>query len=324
MELRHLRYFVAVAEELHFGRAAKRLHITQPPLSQQIQLLERELGVKLLIRGRKVQLTEAGRVLLEEGRRTIEVAERAARATRAAGAGAAARLRIGYPAATLIELVPAAFRTFAERFPDVGIEAVAGHTGGLLSALCDDQLDLAFLTMSGQESEAVCFKLLHREPLVLALPDNHPLASRTAVAMCDLAEEPMILLPRALEPLHEHLPSVVLAHTPTAPLMVHEAITLESTYSAVAAGLAIAVVVESTARTMAVHGVVHRPFAPPQPALELSVAWPHGRMSTAVRSFLMIAAELAAALDPVRHPRRFPPYLPQRQPALARNGSRIG
>jgi DNA-binding transcriptional LysR family regulator len=125
MELRHLRYFVAVAEELHFGRAARRLHITQPPLSQQIQLLERELGVKLLIRGRKVQLTQAGRVFLEEGRRTIDVAERAARAARAAGAGEAARLRIGYPAATLTEVVPAAFRKFTERFPDVGIEGVA-------------------------------------------------------------------------------------------------------------------------------------------------------------------------------------------------------
>jgi DNA-binding transcriptional LysR family regulator len=297
MELRHLRYFVAVAEELHFGRAAKRLHITQPPLSQQIQLLERELGVKLLIRGRKVQLTEAGRVFLEEARLTIDVAERAARAARAAGAGATARLRIGYPAATLVELVPASFRAFAERFPDVGIEAVAGHTGGLLSALRDEQLDLAFLTMNGPESEAVCFKLLHREPLVVAIPDDHPLTSRAAVAMSDLAEEPMILLPRALEPLHEHLPNVVLAETPTAPLMVHEAITLESTYSAVAAGLAVAVVAESTARTMAVHGVMHRPFAPPRPALELSVAWPHGRMSTAVRSFLMVVAELAAPLD---------------------------
>jgi DNA-binding transcriptional LysR family regulator len=190
MELRHLRYFVAVAEELHFGRAARRLHITQPPLSQQIQLLERELGVKLLIRGRKVQLTQAGRVFLEEGRRTIDVAERAARAARAAGAGEAARLRIGYPAATLTEVVPAAFRKFTERFPDVGIEGVAGHTGDLLSALRDDQLDLAFLTMNRHDREAVCSKLLYREPLGLAIPDNHQLANRAAVATSDLARLP--------------------------------------------------------------------------------------------------------------------------------------
>jgi DNA-binding transcriptional LysR family regulator len=298
MELRHLRYFVAVAEELHFGRAAKRLHITQPPLSQQIQLLERELGVKLFVRGRKIQLTEAGRVFLEEARRTIEVADRAARAARAAGAGEAARLRIGYSAATLTELVPAALRTFAERFPKVGIEAVAGHTGGLLSALRDDQLDLAFLTVSGHDSEAVCFRLLHREPLVLVVPDNHPLANRAAVAIEELVKEPMILLPQTLEPLQEHLPSLVVADTrPAGQLIVHEAITLESAYSAVAAGLAVAVVVQSTARIMAVHGVVHRPFAPPQPVLTLSLAWPHGRMSTAARSFLIVVAELTAALD---------------------------
>jgi DNA-binding transcriptional LysR family regulator len=297
MELRHLRYFVAVAEELHFGRAAKRLHITQPPLSQQIQLLERELGVKLFVRGRRVQLTEAGRVLLEEARRTIEVAERAARAARAAGAGATARLRVGYPAATLFELVPATLRAFAKRCPDVRIEAVAGHAGGLLSALRDDQLDIAFLIMSAHDSEAVCFKLLHCEPLVLAIPQDHPLARRATVAMSDLAKQPMILLPHALDPLHEHLPNVELAGMPVTPLVVHEAITLESAYSAVAARLGVAVVAESTARIMVVHGVVHRPFTAPQPVLELSVAWPHGRTSTTVRSFLLIATELAAALN---------------------------
>jgi DNA-binding transcriptional LysR family regulator len=310
MELRHLRYFVAVAEELHFGRAARRLHITQPPLSQQIQLLERELGVKLFVRGRKIQLTEAGRVFLEEGRRTIEVADRAARAARAAGAGEAARLRIGYPAATMFELVPAALRTFAKRCPDVGVEAVAGHAGELLSALRDDQLDVAFLTMRAHDSEAICFRLLHREPLLLAMPEDHRLVDRGPVAMEEVVKEPMILLPRALDPIvHEYLVDLVVADTPTAPLMVHEAITLESAYSAVAAKLGVAVVAESTARIMAVHGVAHRPFAPPQPVLELSVAWPHRRTSTAVRSFLFIVAELTAALD-VADDSRSPPLLP--------------
>jgi DNA-binding transcriptional LysR family regulator len=190
--------------------------------------------------------------------------------------------------------------------------------------LRDDQLDLALLTMNGHDSEAVCCKLLHREPLVLAIPDNHPLACRAAVAMSDLAELPMLLLPRALDPLQEHLPNVVLADTPTVPLIVHEAVTLESAYSAVAAGLGLAVVAESTARIMAVGGVVHRPFVPPQPVLELSLAWPHGRMSTDVRSFLMVVTELAAALDPARRPLQFPPYLPERQPVLTRNGTGTG
>jgi DNA-binding transcriptional LysR family regulator len=280
----------------NFTSAAPPSGSTSP--SQQIQLLERELGVKLLIRGRKVQLTNASRVLLEEARRTIEVAERAARAARAAGAGEAARLRVGYPAATLFELVPAALRTFAERCPDIGVEAVAGYAGGLLSALRDDQLDVAFLTMRAHDSEAVCFRLLHREPLLLAMPEDHRLVDRGPVAMEDLVKEPMILLPRALDPIvHEYLVDLVVADAQTAPLTVHEAITLESTYSAVASKLGVAVVAESTARIMAVRGVAHRPFAAPQPVLELSVAWPHRRTSTAVRSFLIIVAELTAALD---------------------------
>jgi DNA-binding transcriptional LysR family regulator len=123
----------------------------------------------------------------------------------------------------------------------------------------------------------------------------------------------MIVLPRALEPLDEHLPSVVLAGKPVTPLMIHEAITLESTYSAVAANLGVAVVAESTARIMAVHGVVHRPFAAPQPVLELSVAWPRRRTSTVVRSFLLVVTELAAALEPAAALQ--PPDRP-RSPAL--------
>src|SRR5215212_1046346 len=105
MELRHLRYFIAVAEELHFGRAAQRLRITQPPLSFQIQALERELGVQLFVRGRRVLLADAG-----------------ARAAQQAGMTVNGRLRVGYPAAGVFELPPQALRTFQERFPQVGTE----------------------------------------------------------------------------------------------------------------------------------------------------------------------------------------------------------
>jgi DNA-binding transcriptional LysR family regulator len=306
MELRHLRYFVAVAEELHFGRAAKRLHITQPPLSQQIQLLERDLGVKLLLRGRKLILTEAGRVFLDEARRTIEVADRAARAARAAAAGAVTQLRVGYPATTLFELAPAVLRTFAERFPDVGVEAAAGSTSELLSALGEDQLDVAFVHTSGNDTGTVRFALLHREPLVVAVPDDHQLTTHISVGPDDLVKEPVILLPRSLASVRERLlPDL---DRPDHVSDLTETSTLEATYSAVAARLGVAVVPASTARTIAVTGVAHRPWTEPDPMLELSVAWRCRPNTRVVRSFVDLALELAASLlgDPGAGLPRFP------------------
>jgi DNA-binding transcriptional LysR family regulator len=123
MEFRQLRYFIAVAEELHFGRAAKRLQISRPPLSQQILALERELGVELLIRGRSIELTEAGRVLLEHGRSASEAVTYAVQAAREAGEGMT-RLRVGYPAGAASASVPLAVRIFRERFPSVALDTV--------------------------------------------------------------------------------------------------------------------------------------------------------------------------------------------------------
>ena len=293
MELRHLRYFVAVAEELHFGRAAKRLHITQPPLSQQIQLLERDLGVKLLVRGRKLILTEAGRVFLDEARRTIDVADRAARAARAAAAGAVTQLRVGYEATTLFELAPAVLRAFADRFPDVGLEAVPGSTNQLLAALCEDQLDVAFVHSGGGDHAGLRFEPLHREPLVVAVPDGHRLATQASVAADELVKEPVILLPRSLAGVREPLLQA-LDDSAEHPCGLTEASTLESTYSAVAARLAVAFVPASTARTVTVCGVVHRRYADPGPLLELSVAWRSGPGPRPVRAFVDLARELAA------------------------------
>ncbi|HXQ54446.1 MAG TPA: LysR family transcriptional regulator, partial [Actinomycetes bacterium] len=158
MELRHLRYFIAVAEELHFGRAAERLRITQPPLSFQIQALERELGVQLFIRGRRVELTEAGRALLAKARETIEAADAAARAAQQAGLLINGRLRVGYPAAGVFELPPLALRTFQERFPNVGVETVVASTGAHLDALEAERLDVAFVRVGVLDRELMQFK----------------------------------------------------------------------------------------------------------------------------------------------------------------------
>ena len=147
MEFRQLRYFIAVAEELHFGRAAKRLQISRPPLSQQILALERELGVELLIRGRSIELTEAGRVLLEHGRSASEAVTYAVQAAREAGEGMT-RLRVGYPAGAASASVPLAVRIFRERFPSVALDTVVGQAGAHLAALAARQVDVAFVRLA--------------------------------------------------------------------------------------------------------------------------------------------------------------------------------
>ena len=296
MELRHLRYFIAVAEELHFGRAAERLRITQPPLSFQIQSLERELGVQLFIRGRRVELTEAGRALLAKAREAIEAADAAARAAQQAGLLVNGRLRVGYPAAGVFELPPLALRTFQERHPDVGVETVVASTGEHLEALEADRLDVAFVRVGVLDRELMQFKPLQSEPLLLALPEGHPLSRRPVVPVECLAGEPIVLFPPALEPLlYRYLVTDVLGRSRVAPSVVLEATTLESAASAVAARLGVAFVGEPLARIFAMPGVVYRPLAPPQPLSRLGVAWRQDAASNTVRWFLEVLDELAEA-----------------------------
>src|SRR5215203_5746570 len=212
MELRHLRYFIAVAEELHFGRAAERLRITQPPLSFQIQSLERELGVRLL------ELTEAGRALLDKARHAIEAADAAARAAQQAGMAVSGRLRVGYPATGIFELPPLALRSFAERFPDVGLETVVAPTGAHLEALEAKQLDVAFVRLGVLDPETMRYRTLQAEPLVLAALVQHPLARLPVVPVERLAGEPIVLVPHAVEPLlYRYLVSDVLGRSRVAP-----------------------------------------------------------------------------------------------------------
>jgi DNA-binding transcriptional LysR family regulator len=299
MELRHLRYFIAVAEELHFGRAAERLRITQPPLSFQIQSLERELGVRLFVRGRRVQLTEAGRALLAKARETIEAADAAARAAQQAGLLVSGRLRVGYPAAGVFELPPLALRTFQERFPDVGVDTVVASTGAHLEALEAEQLDVAFVRVGVLDREVMQFKTLQPEPLLLAVPEDHALARLPVVPVGRLAGEPIVLFPHALEPLlYRYLVTDVLGRSRVAPSVVLEATTLESACTAVAARLGVAFVGEQMAGMFAMPGVVYRPFAPPTPLSRLGVAWRQDAALNTVRWFLKVLDELAQAAEP--------------------------
>jgi DNA-binding transcriptional LysR family regulator len=200
MELRHLRYFVAVAEEQHITRAAQRLGIQQPPLSQQIRDLERELGVQLFERTpRSIKLNAAGQVFLKDARRLLSDAQDAAMHVRRAARGESGRIAVGYTSsASLHPLVPRLVRSFQARYPQVDLEFQENATRDLLEAVAGDAVDAAFVRSSVDRYPGLRAVLLGKEPVVVALPVGHPLAGRRkALALAELADEAWILYRRA-------------------------------------------------------------------------------------------------------------------------------
>ncbi|QIZ38577.1 LysR substrate-binding domain-containing protein [Saccharopolyspora sp. ASAGF58] len=209
MELRHLRYFTVLAEELHFGRAAARLHMAQPPLSQRIRDLERELGVQLFDRGpRQVQLTEAGALLLEHSRRVLESAESAQEAMRRLLPGKNGVVRVGIPPDTMPVTLRTMLHEFAERAPDVLVDLHELTTDEQLAALREGTLDAAMVRhpcdVSGLDSSPIA-----RRPLGVLLPTEHPFAGPEPVRLRDLNGQPLVIFPRAMAPmLYDHLLSI--------------------------------------------------------------------------------------------------------------------
>ena len=203
-ELRHLRYFVAVADELNFSRAAQRLHMAQPPLSAAIRQLERELGVELFTRtSREVRLTEAGRAFLDGAQRTLAEAERAAHEARRAGAGELGRVRIGYAWSVRFETLPAIGRELRAHHPGIDLLTQEIWNSRMPDALADGTIDVAIAlcpeVASGVESEPI-----RSEPLVALLPASHRLAGEHVLALESLASEEFVLFPRELAPrLHD-------------------------------------------------------------------------------------------------------------------------
>jgi DNA-binding transcriptional LysR family regulator len=233
--------------------------------------------------------------LLDKARHAIEAADAAARAAQQASTAVSGRLRVGYPATGIFELPPLALRSFAERFPDVGLETVVAPTGAHLEALEAKQLDVAFVRLGVLDRETMRYRTLQAEPLVLAAPADHPLARLPVVPVERLAGEPIVLVPHAVEPLlYRYLVSDVLGRSRVAPSVVLEATTLESACSAVAARLGVAFVAEALTGVLAVPGVVYRPFAPPAPLSKLGVAWRQDATSNTVRWFLEVLDELVA------------------------------
>jgi DNA-binding transcriptional LysR family regulator len=203
MELRHLRYFVAVAEEHHFGRASARLHIAQPPLSRQIRDLEREVGTPLFERvPRGVELTAAGRAFLPEARLTLAQAERAQRTAQRAALGEIGRLRVGFvEAATYSGVLPDVLGFFRMHLPDIGISLLEMDPIEQVEAFRDGRIDLGILHSPPADADRwLRVEPVYADSLVAAIPRTHRLAGRTRMTLANLADESFVLFPRYAAP----------------------------------------------------------------------------------------------------------------------------
>jgi len=283
-DLRQLRYFLAVAEELHFGRAAERVGIAQPPLTQQIQKLEALLGCRLFERGRKTTLTEAGAALLEETRRILPQVTRAVESTRRAARGETGHLRVGVPPSVLLSALPAAIRKYRELYPEVQFILRELSTARIEDALRRDEIDLGFLRES-RPAAPLASRVVLQERVVAVLPAAHRLAVRPELALGLLRGEPFVFFPRQLgEAFYDRLVSFC-AQAGFAPNVVQEATQWQSVVSFVEAGMGVSLAPGCVQR-FRWKGVVYRPLR--RLRTVVSACWREDGAPSTVAAFLKI------------------------------------
>ena len=287
MELRHLRYFVTVAEELHFGRAAERLFISQPPLSQQIQQLEREIGVSLFQRtSRSVKLTPAGEIFLRDARQILADVERAVSAAKRAARGEEGWLGIGFAASATYDLLPAVLHDFRESYPAIELSLVELNAAEQAIALQDQSIHVGF-ARPPIEGDSLLVGAILNEPFVAALPHTHPLASKLELSLIELAPEPFVSFPEL--PLPSYAQSVRLACEDAGftPRVVQEVREMQTAISLVVAGLGIALLPASVANLHRT-GLSLLPLKEPAPRTELAVVSRRNDPSPVLENFLAI------------------------------------
>ena len=290
MELRHLRYFLAVAEELNFTRAAKRLNIAQPPLTQQIKALEAEMGVTLFDRtGYRVELTDAGRSFVPQVARILADVRNAVLIAKRAAVGEVGHVRVGFTeSASFNPLVTATFRSFRTAYPEVELSLEESPSTVLANALREGRIDAAFVRPPLQTGEGIDLHLIDEEEMVVAIPTSHPLALRPELEIADLAEETFVLYPRTERP---GLADTVIAACEKAgfaPKVKQYTPQLSSTINLVAAALGISIVPRSM-RGLQPQAVTYRRLRDPKLTALLGVAHRSGESSAPVLRFVETA-----------------------------------
>jgi len=293
-DLRQLRYFVAVAERLHFGRAAEALHISQPPLSRAIRALEDELGVALFTRTRRrVELTPQGARLLEEARRVTGHLERTVHELRAMAASGHARLRIGFVSLADYGVLPGLLKAYKSAQPGVRLALREMLSPDQAAALAAGELDFGLLLPPVAGAARLEHLVVQRERFVVALPAKHRLAAgKGKLALASLAGEPFVTIPRQIAPRLYDIVAQLAAQAGMSLNIAQEAIQMQTVVSLVSSGLGAAIVPASVAN-LGRRGVVYRELAERHPRLDLWLAWRRGMLDAPGREFVALARTLA-------------------------------
>lgn len=297
MELRHIRYFVAVAEELSFRRAAERINVTQPSLSEQIRQLEAEIGARLLDRDtHHVALTPAGRNFLESCRRILREAEDGTRVARRLSKGEAGQLSIGFVASLGHGLLPGILRAYREKFPDVELRLAEMDTTPQIEALNARQLDLGFVGLGLPTEEISDLELvtIREEKLMAVLPQDHPLANkvRATLPLSALAKEPFLFGARQTASFYNPWLIVLCQQAGFQPHVVQEVGQPVTVLNYVAAGLGVTILPAQFSR-MSTVGVRFIPLARPAPSYRYCATWSQENKHSALGHFIEVARKVA-------------------------------
>jgi DNA-binding transcriptional LysR family regulator len=293
VHLRNLRYFVAVAEELHFTRAAERLHVSQPALSKQIRQLERELAFRLFRRDRRrVELTRAGEALLPAARQLLSAWETSLSEAAKLASEEGKVLRVGFQTSVGGSLYQEITARFTERRPDWQLALRLHEWSDPTCGLLDESADVAFLWLPTGAENRIELRPLRSERRFVALPAGHRLVRRRSLRMTDLLDEAFVALPEAAGPLRDYW--LALDRRQGRPVRIGaEAGTADETFEAVAAGQAVVLLAEGNTTVYARPGIVYRLVVDLEPC-QLAVAWRRGDRRAAVREFVQASEEVAA------------------------------
>lgn len=291
MEIRHIKYFVAVAEELHFGHAAQRLHISQPPLSQQIKALEQELGARLFDRTKhKVKLTKAGEATLVEAYRLLEQAERVSSMARQASSGLVARLNIGCVSSAFFDILPPILDRLHAQHPEIGLSLRDYETTSAVSALLEGRLDVGFVRLNRVDAPLKLRPLMHYH-FMAALPHRHPLTRHKRIPLTSLAGEPLVIYSRQISPLPHDAIIAACLKAGFSPTIEYQSVSIQSQIGLVACGLGIALV-PSLTQHWQVPRVVYRELDIRIRATDLSLIWNASFRTLPVELFLQTVKQV--------------------------------